>query len=759
MLDENGGIHVLDTLTGFSDGPSSQNYVVQAGDTLAGIAQAVYGNSQYGYLVADANGMTGDNDLVVGQAITLPSITTSSNTSSTFKPYNPNAIVGSTTPSLPTPPPPPPGLRCQDLSQIIAVAVTIIVGYFAESSAAGAAAGNLAGQYSSMMFNHQFDWHRAEQFAVNPFSGNASDFARSIYDPPGNGAPGKADYKSAAIAAAAAEVGSYAGSFAGAAGSVSNAVVSAGAQYVTSVELGKAAGYDTSFSLRELGTTMGTAYAGVAISNAVGAGPIAYQDVTTGATIRTEQPFSWGLLVKQATADVLTQGANYALRKAAGLSASWDWGQVGADVFGNALGNGLIGGIKSYQANQLPPIDVAMDPIDVGMPTHSALTGGDISQSIAPVGSAQLSSYTVQSGDTLSGIAGTSDPEVIGMLMQLNGLTSSTIQPGMQLQLGDLSDYSLGQIAQFGQSGQAILDQDNAALAARSSQGNIDSIPWLQLSGGSEASKEQIYLSASAGNPTLPAIERDYYVEKGYFEQAQDIAIQGYNDPSNSYFQRGVFAVLGGLEEPLSLAEGAVRGMMNVPSDASIAAQNFAAASMTHNADDRLTYFGQGLGAAGTGLLNLSGAGGLLDSMVAGSLFDVSLGGAPSNVDAGNVIPTGPYIKLGSDEAIAAQRAYAQTFNSENTLVIGRLPDTAVGEELGMTRLNEPNWTENVNDAWIQGGVDAQKPFYLGSDISIGNLRSGNPIFPKTVYFRELQQLRGAGYYREGDFMMPPKGN
>jgi len=78
---------------------------------------------------------------------------------------------------------------------------------------------------------------------------------------------------------------------------------------------------------------------------------------------------------------------------------------------------------------------------------------------------------------------------------------------------------------------------------------------------------------------------------------------------------------------------------------------------------------------------------------------------------------------------------------------------------MGMTRLNEPDWTINVNDAWIQGGVDAQQPFYLGSPIKIGNLRSGNPIYPTTVYFRKLQQLRAAGHYREGDLMLPPKGN
>lgn len=116
----------------------------------------------------------------------------------------------------------------------------------------------------------------------------------------------------------------------------------------------------------------------------------------------------------------------------------------------------------------------------------------------------------------------------------------------------------------------------------------------------------------------------------------------------------------------------------------------------------------------------------------------------------------GPYIELGSKEAVAAKRVYQQSFNSSEPLVIGRLDDTAAGAELGMRRLNDPDWTINVNDAWVQGGINARKPFYLGSEISFKNLRSGDPVFPKTVFFRELSQLRDAGYVRQGDSMVPP---
>lgn len=118
---------------------------------------------------------------------------------------------------------------------------------------------------------------------------------------------------------------------------------------------------------------------------------------------------------------------------------------------------------------------------------------------------------------------------------------------------------------------------------------------------------------------------------------------------------------------------------------------------------------------------------------------------------------SGQSIALGSKEAVASKRVYAESFNSKEPLVIGRLEDTKAGSELGMRRLNDPDWTINVNDAWVQGGIDAKKPFYLGSNPTINNLRSGNPLYPKTVFMRELQQLKAAGYTRQGDYMIPPQ--
>lgn len=68
---------------------------VGAGETLQSIAKSAYGDSSLWYLIADANGLSGDRDLRVGQTLTVPSrVTGAKNSASSFKPYNPGEVVG-----------------------------------------------------------------------------------------------------------------------------------------------------------------------------------------------------------------------------------------------------------------------------------------------------------------------------------------------------------------------------------------------------------------------------------------------------------------------------------------------------------------------------------------------------------------------------------------------------------------------------------------------------------------------------------------
>ena len=108
-------------------------------------------------------------------------------------------------------------------------------------------------------------------------------------------------------------------------------------------------------------------------------------------------------------------------------------------------------------------------------------------------------------------------------------------------------------------------------------------------------------------------------------------------------------------------------------------------------------------------------------------------------------------------ETEAGWRVYQQSSQSNKELVIGRLVDTESGAQIGMTRLNDPGWTPNVNDAWVQGGIDAKKKYYLGSNPNDSNLY--NPPgsdYPTTVFHREIEQLKKAGYTQVGNYMVPP---
>lgn len=103
-------------------------YTVRSGDSLETIAQASYGDSQLWYLIADANGLRGDSDLRVGQTLNIPAkVGSIHNNSGTFKPYNPNEVIGDTTPTLPVPQSGGDDGGCGGLGQIIMIVVAVVV--------------------------------------------------------------------------------------------------------------------------------------------------------------------------------------------------------------------------------------------------------------------------------------------------------------------------------------------------------------------------------------------------------------------------------------------------------------------------------------------------------------------------------------------------------------------------------------------------------------------------------------------------------
>ena len=132
------------------------NVTVSAGDTLRSIAKRVYGDEHLWYVLASANGLTGSEELTPGTTLRTPDVKVNKNDASTFKPYNPGDITGSTAPQLDWVQPPQPKVdQCEQILIIIAVVIVVAVatiltaGAMAPAGVSGLAA--LSGTGVSMM--------------------------------------------------------------------------------------------------------------------------------------------------------------------------------------------------------------------------------------------------------------------------------------------------------------------------------------------------------------------------------------------------------------------------------------------------------------------------------------------------------------------------------------------------------------------------------------------------------------------------------
>jgi YD repeat-containing protein len=109
--------------------PSS--YTVRMGDTLRSIAGAIWGDSSLWHLIADANGLSGTEELQLGRKLIIPNkVANFHNNSNTYKVYNAGEAIGDTTPTLPDAPPPPVMDKdggCGGIAIIIVMIVAVVV--------------------------------------------------------------------------------------------------------------------------------------------------------------------------------------------------------------------------------------------------------------------------------------------------------------------------------------------------------------------------------------------------------------------------------------------------------------------------------------------------------------------------------------------------------------------------------------------------------------------------------------------------------
>lgn len=108
---------------------SRSRYTVQAGDTLQGIAASLWGDSSLWYLIAEANGLSGDAALTAGQGLSIPLHGPSNrNSADMFRPYDTASAVGDLNPTSAKPPKKNKcGVFGQVLLTVIQIAVQIVL--------------------------------------------------------------------------------------------------------------------------------------------------------------------------------------------------------------------------------------------------------------------------------------------------------------------------------------------------------------------------------------------------------------------------------------------------------------------------------------------------------------------------------------------------------------------------------------------------------------------------------------------------------
>ncbi|MGF6696601.1 YD repeat-containing protein [Paraburkholderia sp. MM5496-R1] len=200
-------------INGVYPGVSPGTWTVRDGDTLQSVASSLWGDATLWYILADANGLKGDDVLKAGQMLTMPNqVTNVHNTATTFKPYDPGKAIGNTQPTLPDPPPPPSkDGGCGGVAQIFAVVIAVAVSVVSMGTgsivgamligAAGAAA--TQGVMIAAGEQHGFDWKGMAIGAVSAGIGAAAAPATSFWTAAAQGAVRSAATQGMALAVGA----------------------------------------------------------------------------------------------------------------------------------------------------------------------------------------------------------------------------------------------------------------------------------------------------------------------------------------------------------------------------------------------------------------------------------------------------------------------------------------------------------------------------------------------------------------------------
>ena len=340
---------------------------VLEGETLQNLAQRIYGNASLWYVLADANGYSDPTaPLTAGTRLNAPSVSVSKNDANTFRPYNPNEAIGSTTPSLPYIPPVK-GAGCDVVTMILIVIVIVVVSvltYGAASSAMTGAATTALGTSASVSTGLATATATAATataaagvttsltFAGGMLAGAAAGAAGALAGQALGSALGVSSFSWRNVAAGAITgaitgglntIGSVATASGGVGGGVSGAIANGNYGLAAALAVGNAgagyvgqklAGLKPAFSWKSIAANALTSVVSAGISKAVGLAP--------------SKPFEGAGSFGADFANEAIEGVvGLHTRRAFGFDDKVDYGSIAANALGTAAGNGLARGIQS----------------------------------------------------------------------------------------------------------------------------------------------------------------------------------------------------------------------------------------------------------------------------------------------------------------------------------------------------------------------------------------------------------------------------
>ena len=329
---------------------STQKHTVQAGDTLRALASLFYGNTDYWYIIADANGLADgpDNNLTSGTTIDVPQRASTSNSFADFRPQNLSEIIGDTTPALAFVPAPPADVGCNPIASIIMIVIAVVASVYTAGGASSAlGATTAAGTSTAATGGAVLAGGAAGGVTVTASTGviaasaAAGGFAGSVASQLAGKALGVVDSFSlrgalgsglAAGATALAGRGLLNTGFATSSATsglnqVGKAAL-AGSSAALGVGANKLVGNQASFSWRDVGVSAASSYIGDELGFADPKSPVGR--------------LASGNIAQQTVSGIARAGLTRGLNGLMGNERHFNFRDVALDAFGNALGNYLV---------------------------------------------------------------------------------------------------------------------------------------------------------------------------------------------------------------------------------------------------------------------------------------------------------------------------------------------------------------------------------------------------------------------------------